>query len=160
MGKLCETGVFFRDFLKSRIPNNSFLTNGIGSLEVSPANYGQLNEECLQYNRIITVPLVNSGESREAGLVETYNCIFSDLSRTGRVFRSNLSARNYDLDILRIDLDLKDLPELLLRESELFREEGLKIRDRVRLTFDVNYVHSLPEWVLKKPRLRELPKTK
>lgn len=31
---------------------------------------------------------------------------------------------------------------------------GLKTGDRVRFAFDVNYVYSLPKWVLEKPRIK------
>lgn len=152
MAKLCKTGLFFRDFLKSKIPQTSFLSNGIGSFEVSPANYGQIRKEFWNYNRIITVPLVKSAGSREEGLIEIYNSIFPELSETGRVLSSHLNAGSYDIDFLRADAPQRDLRELLGDNKENWKEGELKIRDRVRLTFDVNYVHSLPEWVLKEPR--------
>jgi hypothetical protein len=59
MAKLCATGRFFKDILKSKIPDNYFLPNGISSFKVRPLSYGQIREEFLEYNRIITIPLVN-----------------------------------------------------------------------------------------------------
>ncbi|MDO8564031.1 MAG: hypothetical protein Q7R87_03410 [Nanoarchaeota archaeon] len=168
---------------KTGLPINYFLFNLARSFNVSPSVRGQLNDGLLRYNSVTTIPLAGTrkigenigwkqpfvyrpkryeqfdwvddewkivGEVPEgvlisqrlefkirqgARLAEIDSVVYPALSNNRSRFRiigSMIGKRSYDLDLVGDNLD---------------------IRDRVRLTFDVNYVHGLPEWTLQKPRL-------
>lgn len=88
-----------------------------------------------------------------ARLAEIDSIVYPALSRTGLLLGAKVSRKSYDLDILRTDIPRERLLAILRDEERGIKNAGDNIRDRVRLTFDVNYVHGLPEWTLQKPRV-------
>lgn len=101
-------------------------------------------------------PELEFGIRKKARLVEIDGLMFNKLFRTGLLLGTKLGRESYDIELLRVDIPKEKLLGILRDEMKGIKNVENRIRDRVRLTFDCNYVHSLPEWTLKKPRI--LPK--
>lgn len=183
MAKLCSTGEYFSRLLKDKLPPGYFLQTGASSIKVLLSDRGQIKEELRRYDRILTFPLVYpTREMIEGKWGELYwfNSVkfLPKMNREYEVW--TMVSREIPLEMMTPDQiaqqkrkgrlteisgllhrDLMSNPDVSMihlgdghYDVDLFREKrGLRKLDRVRLSFDVNYVNSLPEWALSKRRI-------